>query len=710
MLGPFLRSPGLLRVCAGLACWALSACTPTATTVTPPETVPMAATTPSRVSIADASASPVTFERIAAFPPPGWQVPRATDIAPDGSLVTYLMSESQSEEMALFAFDPKTKEHRVLLRASDLVDTGRKLSREEELRRERQRKRIQGVTGYSWAGESPTLLIPLGGDIFVRTPDGATKQLTRSEAPDIDPKICADGSKVAFVRDGELWVVDVASGHERQLTKDAPEGVTRGLSDFNGQEEFAEPSGLWWAPSCDAIAYLEVDEREVDRVPIMGYRDGNDLQQLRYPRAGTRNPEVRLGILRLSDHSTRWVQMPKADGLDAEHQYLGRLHFSKDGKALFVERLSRNQQRLALLRVDSRTGAAQHIITEKDDAWLELSDLGVLADGNLVWSALRDGHRHLELRSGESGEIMTRLTSGDWDVSRLVAIDETNKRVLFIANKDEVLGRQLYAVPLAGGDIVRLTHQRGVHEVSATHPEHGFIDIHSALDRLPRAVIADANGEPIGEIHVPEDADMAALKLRPARLVSIDGEDGQKLYGALLEPRDRKPGQRYPAVVMVYGGPGVQTVLDEYNPRPLWQHLADRGVVVFQLDNRGSTGRGHAFETPIYHHMGKVELADQLRGLDYLTSLDYVDADRVGIYGHSYGGYMAAMAMLRAPGRFEVGVSGSPVTRLALLRHRLHRALHGHAPGQPVRLRRQRPAPARPPPEGTPAVGSRPHG
>jgi dipeptidyl-peptidase-4 len=161
---------------------------------------------------------------------------------------------------------------------------------------------------------------------------------------------------------------------------------------------------------------------------------------------------------------------------------------------------------------------------------------------------------------------------------------------------------------------------------------------------------------------VPKEPDFDDMRLRAPELVTVSSGEGPELHGALLKPRDMVAGVKYPLIVMVYGGPGVQTVLDQWNPRLLWQHLADRGFVIWQLDNRGSTGRGHAFETPIDQKMGEIELTDQLRGLDHVTQYPFVDAERVGIYGHSYGGYMTLIAMLRAADRFQVGVSGSPVT------------------------------------------------
>jgi len=613
------------------------------------------------IEIAAASASPITFARIAAFPPPGWQVPRAARLSPDGKLVTYLQAEEGGEEMALFAYDLDTKEHGVLVRADDLVATDRELSREEELRRERQRKRITGVTGYAWAAEANVMLLPLGGDVFVRSADGTIQRVTDSESPEIDPQICADGSWVAYARGQELFAVEVASKREVALTKGAPEGVTRGQSDFNGQEEFGEPSGFWWSPSCDRVAFLEVDETNVGQIPVMGYREGADLQMLRYPRAGTANPTATLHLVDLATRASRPVKFPASSVYDDGH-YLGRVHFSKDGKTLYVQRLDRKQQHLALVRVDVATGKGEPIIEEKSGSWIDFSDM-LLAGDDLLWTAPRQGgHRHLERRDPKTGALRTRLTSGDWDVFHLLGLDASAKRVLFIGNKDAVLDRHIFALTLEGEGLEKLSKAEGVHDVAGNSPARGYVDIHSSLAAPPKATVVDAEGKVAGSIPVPRDDDFDALNLRTPDIVEIAEPGKPALYGALLKPRSMDPKKRYPVIVMVYGGPGVQTVKNEWNPRLIWQHLADRGFVIWQLDNRGSAGRGHDFEAPLYRHMGKVEIEDQLRGVAHLKTLPFVDPSRIGIYGHSYGGYMTALAMLEAPDVFKVGVSGSPVT------------------------------------------------
>jgi dipeptidyl-peptidase-4 len=574
--------------------------------------------------------------------------------------VTFLQSESQSDEMALWAFDVATRTSRVLVRAKDAVASDRSLSREEELRRERQRQRIRGVSAYAWAKHAPVVVLPLGGDVFVRDGEGPLTRLTDTPEPELDPKLCDSGARVAFVRRRELAMVEVASKRATELTKGAPAGVTRGQSDFNGQEEFDEPSGFWWSPGCDRLAYLEVDERKVAEVPVLGHRDGKpDFMMQRYPLAGTTNPAVRAGVLDVASRRTTWITLP-GEG----ERYLARFRFAPDGRSLYLQTLSRDQKRLALVRADVATGKATELVVETSPTWIELGDARPLERSpRVVWMTQAGGHEHLELRDAATGARLGAITSGDWDVEQIVAVDEERGRVLFTGTKDGPLERQLYRAPLDGkGPIERVTSEPGVHAPVADARGRLVADVHSALARMPKAVVRSDAGEVLGELPTPADPDLEALRLRAPELVTVPGPGGVALHAAMLRPRVVEPGKRYPAVVMVYGGPGVQMVQDRWSARLLWQHLADRGFVVFQLDNRGTAGRGHAFAEALYGRLGELELADQLAGLDWLEAQPFVEKERVGMYGASYGGFMTVLAMLKAPGRFKVGVAAAPVT------------------------------------------------
>ena len=621
--------------------------------------VPAPAAAPHALAVAGPEVSSISFERMARWPEPGGLIPRAIGFSPDGKWVTFLQSERQDEENQLFLFDRTTREIRVLLRAGDLAKDA-PISREEELRRERQRQKIKGITSYQWAKKTPMMVIPSGGDVFARQPDGKIVKLTNTPEPEIDARPCDTGEKVAYVRKGELFVVDVATKTETQLTRGAPEGVTRGIADFNGQEEFHEMNGYWWSPKCDRIAYLEVDERQVEQVPIVGYRDRKtDVMMQRYPAAGGKNPTVRVGMIDVASRRQNFVDLPAGS---EKERYVARFAWAPDGRALFFQTLSRDQKKLELVRAEVGGGAAKVLATETSPAFVKFEQIWPLEQSQRVLF-LRDrgGFRHIDLLDGTSGSRIAEITSGNWDVASITGVDEEQGRVHFLGMKDSPVDQQLYAASLMKPEEpVRLTVEPGKHDVAMDAKSAAWVDVHSAMGRTPRAAVHDAKGV-IGELPCPLDADFASLRIRPAELITVRGPSGDILYGSLLRPRQMVPGQRYPVVIMVYGGPHKQTVQNTWSAQLMWQHLADRGVVVFQLDNRGTPARGRAFEQATYGKLGELELQDQLAGLDYLATLPFVDANRVGIYGHSYGGFMAALALLKAPARFKVGIAGSPV-------------------------------------------------
>jgi dipeptidyl-peptidase 4 len=597
--------------------------------------------------------SPITFERIAKYPEPGWNVPRSIQHAPDGATITFLASETGDDTMSLFSFDVATGRTSVLLRASDLGQTAATRSREEELRRERQRDRNEGITKHVWAKHANVLVVPHAGDVFVRDARGV-RRLTSTPDAEIDPQPCDTGERVAFVRKGELVSMDVATSKETLLTTGAKEGVTHGLSDFNAQEEFGEPSGFSWSPRCDRIAYVEVDERHVDRVPILGFRnDRADLMMQPYPAVGTKNPSVRVGIVDLATRKTTWIRLP-----DDQERYFGRFIWADDGKALHVQTLSRDQKRLALLRVDPTTGATTEMLAQSSAAWVSFSPMRLLKkEKTFLFTTEKNGHRHLELRSATDGKLVRELTNGEWDVDS-VALDEAAGRALVVGTLDGPLERHLYAVPLAGGAPVKLTSERGVHGPRIAESGDTWVDVHSSRERLPRAVVV-RQGKIAGELPIRRDDDLDALRVRTPKLVTVEGPDGTRLQAEVLEPREMRG--RHPAVVFVYGGPGSQAIVDSWSPRLLWQHLADRGFVVFQIDNRGTGGRGISFVQRVHKRLGQLELEDQLAGAKWLAAQPFVDPERIGIYGHSYGGFMSALAMLEGKGAFKAGVAGAPV-------------------------------------------------
>jgi dipeptidyl-peptidase-4 len=325
---------------------------------------------------------------------------------------------------------------------------------------------------------------------------------------------------------------------------------------------------------------------------------------------------------------------------------------------------------LDLLFADAATGRAATILTDQDKNWINVSDiLYFFSDGRrFIWSSERSGFRHLYLYD-VSGAHATQLTHGDWEVESLEGVDEAGQVAYFISTEKSPLERQLYRVSLSGGAPVPITHTAGTHDViMAPAGCAHFVDTASTEVTPPHEDIDHADGTLEVVLNENYVAELDADHLSPVEFFRIPGADGTPLYASVIKPPDFDPTKKYPVLVHYYGGPGAQEVLDAWDAGTQWQiflwheMMAQKGFIVFTLDNRGTSGRGHAFETPIARHFGTVEMADQLAGVAWLARQPWADASRLGIWGWSYGGYLTCYLMLNSPGVFRAGFAVGPVT------------------------------------------------
>ncbi|HET9444461.1 MAG TPA: DPP IV N-terminal domain-containing protein, partial [Acidimicrobiales bacterium] len=543
------------------------------------------------------------------------------------------------------------------------------LSLEERLQRERQRELGEGVTSLAWARDAARLLVPRRGGLAVLDPPGFEPRLVvpAGDRPLLDPCLSPDGAHVAFVLDGEVHVAAVDGSTPRlPVTGGARErGVTNGLAEFVAAEEMDRDRGFWWSPDGARLAFVEVDESHIPVYRIV--HQGRDevgagaQEDHHYPFAGAENARVRLGVVPAGGGAE-----PVWADLGEGWEYLARVDWlAPDVLVAQVE--NRAQTRLDVLAVDPATGASRVLLTEKGDPWVNLhSLLRPLGGGRFLWASERTGFRHLEVR-GAGGALERVLTEGDWLVEAVAAVSDD--RVWFTASRESPLERHLYEVPLAGGEPRRLTADAGVH-TAAVDPRGGrFVDTWSSAATPPRAVLrrlADGVEEspllPAGATADPRlEALAAAGALPPPERLTVGAEDGTVLHVMVYRPGGEPP---FPTVVSVYGGPHAQRVTDAWTATASMrnQYLRSLGFLVVVADNRGSAGRGLAFEAPIHRHLGTVEVDDQVRVVRTLTGQGLVDPERVGIYGWSYGGYMSALCLARAGDVFRAGVAGAPVT------------------------------------------------
>lgn len=598
----------------------------------------------------------LTIEQVARFPRPGAVIPANHQFTPSGDALTYLFSSEGSLARGLWRYDIATGARTLLAGPPPR----QQLSREEELRRERLRLREEGVTDYAFARHAAreTLIIPSPSGVRVSLDGGPFVDLP-STARAIDPQVSPDGLHIAFVRDGDLYVASVAGGDARRLTHDATDGLTNGLAEFIAQEELDRDHGFWWAPDSRRIAFVRADSRHIPNYPIVHQGLASvDIENHRYPFAGAANAVVQLAVVDIETRATSFLDL----GPDPDI-YLARVSWRPDG-VLTAQVLSRDQKELALAAF--QPNGPSILLHERSEPWYNLqNDLRFLESGEFLWSSERTGFRHIELR-GASGNLLRQLTSGPWVVTGVLGVDEPRRLVYFQSTCESPVERHLYRVSLDGGSPERLTSEPGWHSGLVSKDGQQLLDVRSSRAHAPTVSLVHlANGDRT-VLFANDGADAASLGLQVPEVVTLPAPEGDDpLFGLVYLPPAREPGVRYPVVVSVYGGPHAQRAIDEWSSTVdlRAQYLAQRGFVVFKLDNRGSANRGLAFEAPLYLAMGDPEVADQAAGVRWLgENYHYADTSRVGIYGWSYGGYMTLMCMAREPGVFHVGVAGAPVT------------------------------------------------
>jgi dipeptidyl-peptidase 4 len=598
------------------------------------------------------------------LPLPGTDVPAAIAFTPDGNALTYLFSGADSLVRSLWWHDLQTGERRVIAGPPPGTDREETLTQEERLRRERMRTSELGVTEFAWSthAQLPTLVVPIGGKVLVGVGADATQLRALDGVDGASAAVGApDGRHVAFVRDGDLWVAPLEDGPPLRLTSDAEPAVFNGLAEFAAAEELDRYEGMWWSVDGQRIAFAHVDERGVPPFVISHLgADPPTHEEHRYPFAGGPNARVTLRIVALAGGQPTEVDLGMA-----EDDYLARV-VAELGGSWLVAVLPRAQRSLRWLRV-SAAGESHELWTETAQPWINLdSDTRVLGDGSILRTTEESGFRHIELRDPDGSPLRT-LTGGAWMVSNVVHVDEQRREVLFTGTADGVMQRHLYAAPM---DVTqpteepqRLSEEPGWHEAVVSHDGRHWVDTWSTLERSPAVAVRTLDGGEPSVIHEATLAPASPGRL-PPDIFNLVADDGTTpLHAALYRPPS--PAQSPPpCVVWVYGGPHEQYVklAWEMTVYPLRQYLAQSGVAVLVVDNRGSANRGLAFETPISGHFGGVELADQAAAVQQLAAAGELDPERVGITGGSYGGFMTLMAAIQRPDLFRAGVAVSPVT------------------------------------------------
>jgi dipeptidyl-peptidase-4 len=514
------------------------------------------------------------------------------------------------------------------------------------------------------------------GDLFHwRLGSEEVRRLTFDPAPEVGHELSPDGRMVSFVRGNDLHLIELASGRERALTAGGGDELLHGRLDWVYQEEVygrGNFKGYWWSPDSTRIAFLRLDESPVREFTVVDHIPVElDLEVTNYPKAGSPNPKVSLGVIAAAGGEPIWVDTGKYEPI--EHlivrvgwtPWCGRPE-CPDPPEVVYQVQDREQTWLDLDLADASTGESRTLFRETTPAFVSvLGEPEWLSDGSFLWLSERTGFQHV-YRYDREGKLLGAVTAGEWEVRDLhgVAGDADGEgSVYFAATAHSPIAPHLYRVALSGGEPERLSRAEGSHDAAWSPGFRYFVDTWSDVRTPPQMRLHERSG---AEVRVVADNPVEKLerfRLGAVERVQVPTRDGFVMEAMLIKPPDFDPGRRYPVLQYNYGGPHAPVVSDAWSgPRYLWhQFLAQRGYVIWLCDNRSASGKGIRPTWEAYGRMGAVELRDIEDGVEWLRRQPWVDPERIGIWGWSYGGFMAAYALTHSQS-FAIGIAGAPVT------------------------------------------------
>ncbi len=580
--------------------------------------------------------------------------PRPIAILPDGD-VLFLRTGPRSFTAELFELDADSKQIRKLASAADLVAADEiKLSAAETARRERTRTSIRGIVSAQPSDDGKQVLIPLGAQVFVLDrASGKARALDLGPGYPEDPRLSPDGKRLAFVRDGELWVAELAGGKPRKLTKKDGPAVSFGAAEFIAAEELDRTRGYWWSPDSKQLLVQRTDEAKVDTMYVSDPGDPAAAPTpFRYPRAGATNADVQLGVVAATGGRITWIDWDRA-----AYPYVHDVQWP-DGLGPSVVVLDRAQTVQRLLAVEPATGKTTVLLEEKDPAWVNANQpTWDAARKQFLWSSERDGAWRLD-RYSATGAHVGLVTRSDQAFDLDYRYDAETGEIWLLGSNDPTMVNVTAINPVTGA-LTPLTDGDGVHGVMFGKKGDTRILTSHGTDGTRGWYAVKRDGSRIAELPSVAEQPPTLPKVTPEKVIVA----GRTHYAAVVRPRDFDPGKRYPVILQVYAGPGVTTVSSLPQAYLRHQLVADTGFIVVLADNRGTPKRGRAWERVIKHDLITVPLQDQVDILQALGATHpELDLNRVGAVGWSFGGYFSAMAVLLRPDVFKAAIAGAPVT------------------------------------------------
>ncbi len=608
-------------------------------------------------SLQAATGKPLDMQTIFASDTFTARLPAALKWQPDGKSYAFIESDKKGQRIVSRAVDSEQAKTAFALKDVRGLPVGFTLT-DFQWRPENSILLLRGSVTTNWQGyrsapwyiyqANKKTLRPLGVE-------GQQLQLV---------KLSPGGRHAGFVVDNNIYTADLESGESRAVTSDGNGDIFNGVFDY-GSTEFGPVDGWRWSPDGKQIAFWRMDASEVRFYPLIDeLKSYSEVRSFHYPNTSEKHAVNRIGVYSLRLGKTDWIDV----GHDPD-DYLAQMHWNTTSNGLYIQHLTRDHKTLKLWHATPGGKKASLVLKDTDPAWIDISnDLQPLAGGAVIWTSEKSGYRHLYLITADKNE--QPLTQGEWSVDSVIGVDEKEGWVYFYAKKDSLIDQHVYRVHIADQRIEKLTDKAGWHNWQLSPDAAYALATHSDA-RTPQSLsVVTTAGEEVSLIvaeSVPAFGDYA---MSHTEFVSFATDDGITLNGFIIKPPDFDPSKKYPVISYGYGNAGSQVVVNRWGTQrgptqDLWhRYMAQRGYVIFAMDNRTTTGRGKTAKNLTYGEYGKYAVLDYVQGVNYLISLPWIDSQRIGFWGWSGGGYLAAALMTKAAPLFKAAVSVAPVIDL----------------------------------------------
>jgi len=578
----------------------------------------------------------------------------------NGKAFTYLEMDTTSKLMNIMKYDATSKIRTIFIEGQNLKSIGSatpiKFSSFQLSSDEKNAIFIAAPPEKQYMSR----LTPAGNIFLYSLEDKTLRQLTNYSEEIYHPKFSPDGKMIGYVFNHNIYIVEISSGKIKELTNDGTKNIINGKFDWVYEEEFGIADGWRWSPDGSSIAFWQLDQTGEPDYTLTEWDSLHlTLKTMKYPKAGDPNAIVKIGIKNISNGNTDWVDL----GIEQDI-YVPRIVW-KNSKELVVEQMNRLQNKLDLILFNVETKNQSNLFSEQAEKYLEIhNDLKFLKDGSFIWTSEQDGYRHIYLY-GNDGKLIRQITKGQWEVDAFYGIDEEDGAIYFSSSEVSPLQRRIYSIKLKGTNKKELTSSVGTHRGNFSPSFDFYIDNYSNHTSPNNTSLYKNNGALVESLTLNQNSNLKDYQLGVTKYFSFTTTDGINLNASLMYPADFDSTKKYPVLVYTYGGPGSQVVTDSWggNRGVLWNsYLCQKGYLIFMVDNRGTGARGRDFRQLTYGQLGKLEVHDQVEGAKYLSSLNFVDSKRIGIWGWSYGGYMSSLTILEGADYFSMAIAVAPVT------------------------------------------------